>query len=152
MPSYSSSSAMNSSLEAQVSFMSELTRKTYDSVRKLSELNMHFMQQVMHDSAEASYQLARCRDPFQLAATAATAAQPVLLHLHSYQQQLVGLLTGAQVELTRGAEAVMPEGVGYASAMAYVLAHESASADPAGAVRPEYAGDSAAGSGPHSLH
>lgn len=143
---------MQSGLEAQLSFMPELTRKSYDSVRQLSALNMHFMQQFMHDWAETSRQLASCRDPLQLAATAARAAQPVFLHLHSYQQQLVGVLTGTRVELTRSADASIPEAVGYASAIGYTLAHESAPSGSAGAARPEYAGDSAAGSAPHSLH
>ena len=154
MPSYSNSHAIQSGLEAQANFMSEITSKTYDSVRSLSELNMHFMRQVMQDFAEASRQLASCRDPLQLVTTAANAAQPVVQHLRSYQQQLVGLLTGTQVTLTRGAEALMPDSMRYASAMAQTMVRESASTGSdtvASAVHPQSAGDSgAAGSGPHA--
>lgn len=116
MPSYSPSPATQSGIQAQVNFLTELTRRTYDSVRKLSELNLHFAQQVMQDTAEATRQMASCTDPFQFAAAAARAAQPAMQHLQRYQQQLAGLLSGAQVELTRGAEAMMPDSARYAAA------------------------------------
>jgi phasin family protein len=116
MPSYSPSPTIRSGMQAQVNFLTELTHRTYDSVRKLSELNLHFAQQVVHDTAEATRQMASCTDPFQFAAAAARAAQPAMQHLQSYQQQLVGVLSGAQVDLTRGAEAMMPENARYAAA------------------------------------
>jgi phasin family protein len=124
MPSYSSNSAMRSGLDAQVNFMTELTRRSYDSVRKLSELNLHFAQQLMQDSVAATRQVLACSDPMQLAATMANAAQPAVDHLRSYQQQLVGMVTGVQVELTRTAESFMPQGSRYAAAMAHSLAGE----------------------------
>ena len=154
MPSYSSKSPMRSGIDAQVSFMTELTRRTYDSVRKLSELNLHFAQLLMQDSVSATRQVLACSDPLQMASTMANAAQPAADHLRSYQQQLIGMLTGAQVELTRGAEAFMPEGVRYASAMAQTMVRESGATGSdgiAGAVRPE-AGDGAAGGTSHAIH
>lgn len=152
MPSYSRSPTMRSGLDAQVSFMNELSRKSYDSVRMLSELNVHYMQQVLQDSAEASRQLTACSDPFQLAAAVANAAQPMVQHLRSYQQQLLGVLTGVQLELTRGAEALMPEGTRYASAMAQTMVRESSTSGSdtlSSAVRPD--ADSA-GSPPYPVH
>ena len=116
MPSYSDSSAMRSGIEAQFNFLTELTRKTFDSTRKLGELNLHFTQHVMRDGAEAARQLVSCRNPFQFAAVAAGATQPVMQHLQRYQQQLAGMVTGAQLDLTRGAEAFMPEGARHAAA------------------------------------
>lgn len=117
MPSFSPQSAMQSGIDAQLSFMTELTRRSYDSVRKLSELHMHFSQQLMQDTVEATRQMMTCNDPFQLMATAANASQPAVQHLRSYQQQLVGMLTGAQVEMTRTAETLMPQASRYTSAM-----------------------------------
>ena len=116
MPSYSNSSAMRSGIEAQVDFLTELTRKTFDSARQLGELNLHFAQQVMQVSAETTRQLVSCRDPLQFVSIAANASQPALQHLQSYQQQLTGMLTGAQLDLTRGAEALMPEHLRHAAA------------------------------------
>jgi phasin family protein len=131
MPSYSSNPAMRLGLDAQVSFMTELTHRTYDAVRKLSELNMHFAQQLMQDSVDATRQLMTCSDPFQLAAVAANAAQPATQHLRSYQQQLVGMMTGVQVEMTRSAESLMPQGSRYTAAMVQSMARDNiTSSDP----------------------
>ena len=127
MPSYSNSSTMRSGIEAQFNFLCELTRKTFDSMRKLGELNLHFTEQVMHDGAEAARQLVSCRDPLQFAAVAAGATRPVMEHLQRYQQQLAGMVTGAQLDLTRDAQAFMPEGARYAAA---ALAQEVARETP----------------------
>ncbi len=109
MPSYTSNNALRSGLEAQVNFMTELTRRTYDSVRRLSELNMNFAQQLMQDSVEASRKMLSCSDPFQMAAASAAAAQPAAEHLRHYQQQLTGLLSGSQLELMSRAEQSMQQ-------------------------------------------
>lgn len=127
MPSYSSNSAMRSGLDAQVNFMTELTRRSYDSVRRLSELNLHFAQQLMQDSVAATRQVLACSDPLQMAAIMANATQPAFQHLHSYQQQLAGMLTGAQVELTRNAESLMPRGSRYTAAMVQSMTRDNVS-------------------------
>lgn len=116
MPSYSPSPAMQSGMQAQVNFLTELTSRTYGSLRRLSELNLHLAQQLVQDSADATRQMAACTDAFQLAAAAARAVQPLMHHLHAYQQQLAGMLSGAQVELARGAQSMVPEGARYAAA------------------------------------
>ncbi len=131
MPSYSSNSAMRSGIDAQVNMMTELTRRSYDSVRKLSELNLHFAQQLMQDSVSATRQVLACTDPLQMASTFANAVQPAAQHLRSYQQQLIGMLTGAQVDLVRNAESLMPQGSRYAAALAQTMSGENlAGGDP----------------------
>ena len=124
MPSYSSNSAMRSGLDAQVNFMTELTRRTYDSVRKLSELNLHFTQLLIQDSVSATRQVLACSDPMQMASTVASASQPAVEHLRNYQQQLAGVLTGVQVELTRQAESLMPQARSYTAAMVQSMGHD----------------------------
>ncbi len=128
MPSNPRNPAMQSHLETQVNFMTELTRKSYDSVRKLSELNLHLAQQLMEDSANASRQLMSCSDPFQLSSTAFTQLQPVTEHLRNYQRQLMGVLAGAQVELTRTAETHIPDASRSAAAAAEEIARRTADA------------------------
>ena len=125
MPSHSSNSAMRSGLDAQVNFMTELTRRSYDSVRRLSELNLHFAQLLMQDSVAATRQVLACSDPMQMATTVANASQPIANHLRGYQQQLTGMLTGAQVELTRQAETLMPQARNYTAAMVQSLARDT---------------------------
>ncbi len=116
---------MRSGLDAQVSFMTELSRRTFDSVRRLSELNLHFAQLLMQDSVSAARQVLACSDPLQMASTLTKATQPAAEHLRSYQQQLVGMLTGAQVEMTRTAESLMPQGSRYVAALAQSMARDA---------------------------
>lgn len=151
MPSYSPSPAMRSGIQAQLDFLTELTRRTYDSVRKLSELNLHFAQQVLQDTGEAARKMASCTDPFQFAAAAASAAQPAMQHAQTYQQQLVGVLSGAQLDLARKAEAMLPEGARHAADAAlqsFTRASDAAgaafsSASPADGSSPDGAGAAA---------
>ncbi len=151
MPSYSTSPATRSGIQAQVDFMTELTRRTYDTVRKLSELNMHFARQVIEDTATSTRRMASCTDPFQLAAAAAACAKPAMQHMQSYQQQLVGVLSGAQIDLARGAEAFMPEGAREAFAAASAAGYEPASmaAGPGAASRANGSASNGSGAGSH---
>ncbi len=145
MPSNSSTSAMRAHLESQVAFMSDLTRKTYDSARKLSELNLHFTQDWLEDSFTISRQLLAAGDPFQFSATLANQIQPLAQRIRSYQQQLIGLLSGAQVDFTRATESFMPEASRSASAIADDMARRAEEASRAFA--PRYSGNGAASGG-----
>jgi phasin family protein len=124
MPRYPSNSALRSGLDAQLEFMTELTRRSYDAVRKLSELNLHFAHLLIQDSVAAARQVLTCSDPLQMVSTMANAAQPATDHVRSYQQQLVGMLTGVQLELTRQAESLMPQASPYGAAMAQSMAQD----------------------------
>lgn len=128
MPSYPSNPAMRSGLDAQLGYMTEFTRQSFDAVRKLSELNLHFAQQLVQEAADASHQLLSCSDPFQMAAASVNAAQPVLRHLRNYQQQLLGLLTGTQRVLARTAESGMQEATRTSYAAAQDMAQQTAQA------------------------
>ncbi|HEY0064041.1 MAG TPA: phasin family protein [Telluria sp.] len=128
MPSYSSRTPFQPGLEAQVNFMTELTRQTSDSVRKLSELNLQLALQLMQDSFDATGRLMACSNPLQLSGVASQAVQPAFEHLREYQQQLVRVLSGAQIDLTR-ATPFLPG----ASAYTQASAASAARADGAGA-------------------
>ncbi|WP_167759781.1 phasin family protein [Massilia horti] len=118
MQAYPNNPALRGHLESQVNFLSELTQKTYDSMRKLSELNMHLAQQMIEDSMNMGRSMMQCSDPFQMTSTAMNGLQPATEHLRTYQQQLMGVLAGAQVDLTRSAETSISEASRSASAMA----------------------------------
>lgn len=126
MPTYSNNPAIRSHLESQVNFMTELTRKSYDSVRRLSELNLHLAQQLLEDGVNAGRQMLSCTDPVQLSAAAVSQLQPLTQHLRSYTEQLISVLAGVQVELTRTAESHLPEASRSATAAADEIARRSA--------------------------
>ncbi len=125
MPSYTPNPAVQSHLENQVGFMTELSRKSYDSARKLSELNMQFAQHVLEDSISATRQMLSASNVFQWSAMLANQIGPVTQRLQSYQQQLFGLLSGAQVDFTRATESYMPEASRSATAIADEMARRA---------------------------
>jgi phasin family protein len=132
MQTYTNNPALRANLETQVNFMTELTQKTYDSVRKLSELNMQMAQQLIEDTMNINRSMMQCSDPFQMTSAAMNQIQPAAEHLRSYQQQVMGLLAGTQVDFTRSAESRMSEATRSASAMAdEMVRHASSSASAA---------------------
>jgi len=126
MPALANNPAIRSHLENQVNFMTELSQKTYDSMRKLSELNMHMAQQMIEDSMNMGRSMMSCSDPFQMTSAAMNQIQPATEHLRTYQQQLMGVLAGAQVELQKSAEAHIPEASRSASAIADAMVRSAA--------------------------
>jgi phasin family protein len=143
MPALANNPALRSHLENQVNFMTELTQKSYDSVRKLSELNMHLAQQMIEDSMNMGRSMMSCSDPFQMTSAAMNQIQPATEHLRTWQQQMMGVLAGAQVELQKSAEAHIPQASRSASAIADEMMR-SASASASAAASAAEAGAGAA--------
>ena len=133
MPALSNNPALRSHLENQVNFFTDLTQKSYDSMRQLSELNMHLAQQMIEDSMNMGRSMMACSDPFQMTSTAVQQMQPATEHLRTYQQQLMGVLSGAQAQLQRSAEQAIPEASRSASAMADEMVRSAAASASAAA-------------------
>jgi hypothetical protein len=131
MPSNAVLPPFQPGLDAQLSFMTELTRSASDSIRKLNELNRQFAQQLMQDALDATTGVLSCPNPFQLAATASHAAQPSFTHVRQYQEQLVNLLSGSQLDLARKPAAVPPEASRPARDMASSMSRANGAGDSA---------------------
>jgi phasin family protein len=126
--------ALRNQVETQVNFLTELSHRSYESVRKVSELNMRYTQQLIEDSMNLGRELMNCSDPFQVTSTAISQLQPATEHLRNYQRQLMGVLSGVQADLGRVAEARIPEATRQASAMADEMVRNAAqAADDTGA-------------------
>ena len=131
MPSFPTNPLMRSGIDAQLDFMTEFTRRTYEAARKLSELNLRFAQQMLQDTTEVSRNMLGCSNPVQMAAVAAGLVQPASEHLRHYQQQLFGMLSGVQLDMTRAAQTMEPQTSRYAAALARSLAYDAAQAGDA---------------------
>src|SRR4051812_42122579 len=110
--------ALKSYLESQLVFMTELSTKMCDSVQKISELNLRLAQQLIEDGIVTGRQMIHTADPIELTSAAMAFGQPMAERLRHYNQQLLSLLAGTQVELTRTAESHIPETSRNAAAMA----------------------------------
>lgn len=110
--------ALQSHLDAQVSLITDMAGKMYDAVQRITELNLQLAQQLIDDTMSASRHLMSASDPVEWSAAAVASGVPASEHLRAYQQRLMGVLAGTQVELTRTAEQHIPETTRTASAVA----------------------------------
>ena len=147
MPAYTPNPAVQSHLDNQLGFVSGLARSSYDSARKLSELHVHFAQQVLEQSLSVTRQLMAVSDPFQWSALLAHQVGPFSARLQQYQRELIGLLSGVPLDFTRTTESYMPASSRSAAALAEDLARR---ADDA---RQAYMGHQGNGlAGPHATN
>lgn len=125
LPSLATTPALKSYLESHIVFMTELSTKMCDSARKISELNLRLAQQLMEDGMATSRQLLNTADPVEFTSAAMAVGQPMAERMRHYNQQLLSLLAGTQVELTRTAESHIPEASRNAAAMADELVRKA---------------------------
>ncbi|MBZ2207071.1 phasin family protein [Massilia soli] len=149
MQPFANNPALRSHFDTQVNFFTELAQRSVDSARQLSELNLRLAQQLMEESISTSRQLLACSDPLQAGNVALRAMEPLARHLRQYQQQLVDLVSGAQVALTHTAETHIPEAGRSAAALADDMARRSLDAGAAFATMQRPSGDGGLWRGPN---
>lgn len=119
------SPALQSHLEAQLNFATELSRKLCDTTQKMSELNLRLAHDLQQEWSHASQQLLCARDTGEFLSAAAR-LQPGGDKLRQYQQQLGNLVASANVEMNRTAETHIPEASRTAVAFADELVRKTA--------------------------
>lgn len=131
MQAFANNTALRSHLENQVNFFTEFTHKSYDTLRRLSQINLRLTQQLLEDSVDTGRAMINSPDPFQAGAAAMRQFEPVARHVQTYQEELMRVLTGAQSEFVRTAEQNMPEAQRGALAAADEFARNAAEASEA---------------------
>ena len=122
MPSTPPHSPLRAGLDAQFSVITELTRHSADALRKLSELHIHASALMVQDSVAAARQLLASGDPMQVAATLFSAGHSGFEHWRNYQQQLFGMFSGIQHDLTRKSGSLLADSSPGSAAFGYSLA------------------------------
>lgn len=110
--------AIRSHLEVQLAFMTDLLRKAFDAAQKISELNLRLAQELIEEMTSTNHQLMATRDATEFATIASNQIHPSVEKLRNYQQQLSNLMANANAEMSRTAEAHLPEASRTAAAVA----------------------------------
>lgn len=110
--------AVKSHMEAQLSFVTDLSRKMFDTVQKVSELNLSLAQELIQDMTAANQQLLAAKDVGEFASISSAQVQPATEKLRHYQQRLANLVAHANAEMTKTAETHIPETSRTATAVA----------------------------------
>lgn len=110
--------AVRTHLDAQVSFLNDLSKSIFQSFQQLSDLNLQLAQTLLEESTIASQQLLTAEQHTDVINAAAARAQPSADKLRAYQQHLSRLTAESQVELSRVAEEHIQETSRTAKALA----------------------------------
>jgi phasin family protein len=96
--------AVRNHLEAQTSFVNDLSKSMFRSFQQIIELNIQLAQTLLEESTTASQQLLTAERQTDAISAAASRAQPASEKLRAYQQHISRLAADAQVDLTRVTE------------------------------------------------
>jgi phasin family protein len=110
--------ALKSHLEAQFSFLTDVSKKMFEGVQRISQLNVQVAQTLMEEAISNSHQLIGSTTATDYLSIATSQAQPLAEKIRSYQQHLNNIGAGVQVELSRTAERHVPETARTAAALA----------------------------------
>ncbi len=110
--------ALKSHLDAQFSFAADLSKKMFDGIQRIGQLNVQVAQTVMEEAINSTHQLIESNTPTDYLSVAAAQVQPVAEKVRAYQQHLTNIAAGVQVELSKAAEAHVPETTRTAAAVA----------------------------------
>jgi phasin family protein len=100
---------MRAHLDSQIGILAELTRKSYDTARRLNELHLELARDLFEDFYSISRQMVAANDPMELSGLMARQMQPFSDRMRNYVQQLGGVLGSVQLDITRAGETFMPE-------------------------------------------
>lgn len=117
--------ALKSHLNAQFSFLSDLSRKMFDGVQRVNQLNVQVAQTIMEEAINSAHQLIESNTPSEYLSIAAAQVQPVAEKVRAYQQHLSNISAGVQAELSKTAEEHVPETSRTAAAVAEEVARRT---------------------------
>ena len=103
------SNVAKANLEAQLSMITNLTSKAFESVEKVVDLNLNVAKASLEDSSIAARQLLTAKDPQEFFSLTAAQAQPTAAKAIAYGRHLAGIATSTQAEFTRAAEEQIAE-------------------------------------------
>lgn len=118
--------ALKSHLNAQFSFMSDLSRKMFDGVQRIGQLNVQVAQTMMEEAISSAHQLIESNTTTEYLSIAAAQVQPVAEKVRAYQQHLSNISAGVQAELSKTAEQHVPETSRTAAAVAEEVVRRNA--------------------------
>lgn len=110
--------AVRTHLDAQASFINDMSKSLFRSFQQLCDLNIQLTQTMLEETTMASQQLLTADRQTDVISAAASRAQPATDKLRAYQQHISRVAADAQVELARVAEQHVQETTRTARALA----------------------------------
>lgn len=102
--SHSVTPAVRTHIDAQVSFLNDMSKSLFRSFQQLCDLNIQLTQTMLEETTMAGHQLLTADQQSDVIGAAASRAQPATEKLRAYQQHISRVAADAQVELARVTE------------------------------------------------
>ncbi len=110
--------AVRSHLDAQVSFLNDMSKSLFQSFQQLCDLNIQLTQTMLEEATQTSQKLLTADRQTDIIGAAASRAQPATDKLRAYQQHISRVAADAQVQLARVTEQHVQETARTARALA----------------------------------
>ena len=94
---------LRAQLETQVDFLNQVSRHTFDTIKQLTDLNVHTARQLLDDGIRLARALAACNDPVQAGSVAMRETQPLAEHWRNWHNSLMSVLTATGATLAHDA-------------------------------------------------
>jgi phasin family protein len=104
----SSSPAVKAQLEAQFAFYADVSKKMFDGMQKLNELNIQVGQTLMEETLTSTQQIMQADGRTDALSIVAGQAQPAAEKVRAYNQHVQAILAEAQVGIAKTAETHIP--------------------------------------------
>jgi phasin family protein len=110
--------AVRSHLDAQMSFINDMSKSLFQSFQQLCDLNIQLTQTMLEEATHTGQQLLTADRQTDIISAAASRAQPATDKLRAYQQHISRVAADAQVQLARVTEQHVQETTRTARALA----------------------------------
>lgn len=110
--------AVRTHIDAQVSFINDMSKSLFQSFQQLCDLNIQLTQTMLEEATQTSHQLLTANGQTDVLSAAASRAQPTTEKLRAYHQHVSRVAADAQVQLARVAEQHVQETTRTAKALA----------------------------------
>lgn len=110
--------AVRTHLDAQMSFINDMSKSLFQSFQQLCDLNIQLTQTMLEEATQTSQQLLTADRQTDMISAAASRAQPATDKLRAYQQHISRVAADAQVQLARVTEQHVQETTRTARALA----------------------------------
>lgn len=114
--------AAKTHIEAQVSFLNDMSKSMFRVVQQYSDLNIQLAQTLIEEGTVTSQELLTTQRPTEMLTVTMSHAQPAADKLRAYQQHLSRIAANTQVDLAKVAEEHVTETSRTAKALAEEVA------------------------------
>jgi phasin family protein len=121
----SSSPAVKAQLEAQFAFYADVSKKMFDSMQKLNELNIQVGQTLMEETLSSARQVMQSEDRTETLSILAGQAQPTAEKVRAYSQHVQAIFADTQVGIAKTAETHVPNATRTAEAVVKEVAQKA---------------------------